>query len=130
MPFLLAGSSLRNGYYDRAEYVPASMAFSGAVVQTKDRVTLFPPVLECSYTTAIEPVSSDYVIVEHDLGTGWWIGAPASFLAAAALWVVSRKRAALTASEQAQPIGAAPGPSIRRSICQLRCCAEIRPNTG
>lgn len=101
VPLLLAGSSSRNGYYSCAEYEPASMSFSDTVVQTKHRVTLFPLVLECSFTTEFGLASPDYVVVEHDLGTGWWIGAPASFLAAAALWAVSRKRAALTDSRQA-----------------------------
>jgi len=93
VPFLIAGISSRNGYSSCGEYEPASMAFSDTVVQTKHRVTLFPLVLECSYTTEIQPDSPDYVIVKHDLGTGWWVGAPASFLAAATLLVASRNRA-------------------------------------
>ncbi|GHD82351.1 hypothetical protein GCM10007394_18380 [Salinibacterium amurskyense] len=58
-------------------------------MQTKSRVTVLPLALECSFYAEAPSDEPDYVIVEKDLGTAWWLGVPASFLAAASFWVAS-----------------------------------------
>ncbi|WP_010205041.1 hypothetical protein [Salinibacterium sp. PAMC 21357] len=61
-------------------------------MQTKSRVTLLPLALECSFYVEAPSDEPDYVVVEKDLGTAWWLGVPASFLAAAVVWTTSRRK--------------------------------------
>lgn len=80
----------KNSHWSCADYVPASLSDSEYVVQTKSRVTVLPLTLECSFYAEAPSDEPDYVVVEKDLGTAWWLGVPASFLAAASVWVASR----------------------------------------
>ncbi|MGJ8722448.1 MAG: hypothetical protein ACSHW9_11450 [Salinibacterium amurskyense] len=90
---IYASLSDRNSYYACADYVPSSMSSSDYVVQTKSRVTVVPLVLECSFYAEASSDEPDYVVVEKDLGTAWWLGASASFLAASAVaWTASRRK--------------------------------------
>ncbi len=86
----------RNSQSSCADYVPASLSASEYVVQTKSRVTVLPLALECSFYAEAPSADPDYVVVEKDLGTAWWLGVPASFLAAAsvraAIFVTRKKR--------------------------------------
>ena len=90
---IYASLSDRNSYSACADYIPSSMSSSDYVVQTKSRVTVVPLVLECSFYAEAPSADPDYVVVEKDLGTAWWLGASASFLAAAAVaWMASRRK--------------------------------------
>ena len=93
IPLALAGLSSRNGHSTCDQNMPEGMGTSTAVVQNKSRVTVFPLVLECSYTTSQRPTEADYVTVTHDLGTAWWAGAPVLLLAAGGVWVATKRRA-------------------------------------
>ena len=90
--FVYVSLTDRNSYYTCADYEPSSMAFSPQLTQITSRVTVLPLVLECSFTNESNPPSTQYVVVEKDLGTAWWLGVPASFLAAAAVWIASRRK--------------------------------------
>lgn len=93
---LHAALQARNGYYTCGFYEPASMAFLEHLTQITSRVTLFPLTLECTYSNASYTVGTGPVVVQKDLGTAWWIGVPASFLAAIIVGGANRNRAPKT----------------------------------